>query len=104
MKPEALLQGATCYMNSLLQMLFHIPLFRQAVYHMPTAEDEDPRSSISLALQSLFFRLQYSNTPVSTKDLITSFGWNSMDAFQQHDVEELELKLCEKLEQKMKGA
>jgi len=24
-------QGATCYMNSLLQTLFHIPYFRKAV-------------------------------------------------------------------------
>ncbi|XP_042045213.1 ubiquitin C-terminal hydrolase 12-like [Salvia splendens] len=29
-------QGATCYMNSLLQTLYHIPYFRKVVYHMPT--------------------------------------------------------------------
>jgi ubiquitin carboxyl-terminal hydrolase 7 len=97
------LQGATCYLNSLLQTLFHIPLFRRAVYHMPTEEGEDPNSSLCVALKHLFFRLQYSPTPVSTKELISSFGWLTADAFQQHDVQELELLMYERLGEKMKG-
>jgi ubiquitin carboxyl-terminal hydrolase 7 len=43
-------------MNSLLQTLFHINRFRQAVYHMPTTEEDDPQRSIPLALQSLFYK------------------------------------------------
>ncbi|KAM7265486.1 hypothetical protein ACFE04_003169 [Oxalis oulophora] len=46
-------QGATCYMNSLLQTLYHIPYFRKAVYHMPTTENDMPTGSIPLALQNL---------------------------------------------------
>lgn len=38
-------------------------------------------------LQALFYKLQYSQTSVSTKDLTKSFGWNSYEAFQQHDVQ-----------------
>lgn len=97
------LQGATCYMNSLLQTLYHVAQFRRAVYHMPTAEGEEPESSIPLALKRLFYKLEYSQTPVSTKQLVKSFGWTTGDAFVQQDVEELELKLCDKLEEKMKG-
>eukprot|EP00878_Enallax_costatus_P010709 GHUV01011185.1.p1 GENE.GHUV01011185.1~~GHUV01011185.1.p1 ORF type:complete len:671 (+),score=192.28 GHUV01011185.1:167-2179(+) len=96
-------QGATCYMNSLLQYLYHLPYFRKAVYHMPTNENDQPADSLPLALQSLFYKLQYSRTPVSTKDLTKSFGWSTMDAFMQHDVQELNRVLCEKLEEKMKG-
>ncbi|XP_042054028.1 ubiquitin C-terminal hydrolase 12-like isoform X1 [Salvia splendens] len=96
-------QGATCYMNSLLQTLYHIPYFRKAVYHMPTTENDNPSGSIPLALQSLFYKLQYSDTSVATKELTKSFGWDTYDSFMQHDVQELNRVLCEKLEDKMKG-
>ncbi|XP_052184999.1 ubiquitin C-terminal hydrolase 13-like isoform X3 [Diospyros lotus] len=96
-------QGATCYMNSLLQFLYHIPYFRKAVYHMPTTENDIPSASIPLALQSLFYKLQYSDSSVATKDLTKSFGWDTYDSFMQHDVQELNRVLCEKLEDKMKG-
>jgi ubiquitin carboxyl-terminal hydrolase 7 len=69
---------------------------------MPTDENDQPSNSLPLALQSLFYKLQFSRTPVSTKDLTKSFGWSTMDAFMQHDVQELNRVLCEKLEIKMK--
>ncbi|XP_058105758.1 ubiquitin C-terminal hydrolase 12 isoform X4 [Magnolia sinica] len=96
-------QGATCYMNSLLQTLYHIPYFRKAVYHMPTTENDMPSGSIPLALQSLFYKLQYTDNSVATKELTKSFGWDTYDSFMQHDVQELNRVLCEKLEDKMKG-
>jgi ubiquitin carboxyl-terminal hydrolase 7 len=96
-------QGATCYMNSLLQTLFHIPYFRKAVYHMPTSVDDYDQKCLPLALQSLFYKVQFNPHAVATKDLTRSFGWDSMDAFTQHDVQELNRVLCEKLEEKMKG-
>ncbi|KAL0912228.1 hypothetical protein M5K25_018190 [Dendrobium thyrsiflorum] len=74
-----------------------------AVYHMPTTENDIPSGSIPLALQSLFYKLQYSDTSVSTKELTKSFGWDTYDSFMQHDVQELNRVLCEKLEDKMKG-
>ncbi|SAM09673.1 hypothetical protein [Absidia glauca] len=51
-------QGATCYMNSLLQSLYCTNLFRKAVYQIPTVY-EDPTKSVALALQRLFYQLQY---------------------------------------------
>ncbi len=95
-------QGATCYMNSLLQTLFHIRQLRKAVYSMPT-EDEDPVTGVSLALQRTFFRLESSTEAVSTKDLTKSFGWDAYDSFLQQDVQELNRVLCDRIEEKMKG-
>jgi len=74
-------QGATCYMNSLLQSLYCTRYFRkvrfaqlnlhalesnsiyQAVYQIPT-EDDHPTESVSLALQRVFYHLQTSDQPV----------------------------------------
>ena len=95
-------QGATCYMNSLLQTLYHLPYFRQAVYAIPTADCESTSKSIPLALQGLFYKMQFSETSAATKDLTRSFGWDTYDSFTQHDILEFYQVLCEKLEDKMK--
>jgi ubiquitin carboxyl-terminal hydrolase 7 len=56
-------QGATCYMNSLLQSLYFTPAFRKAVCQIPT-EGDGPRESIALALQRIFFNLMCSEASV----------------------------------------
>lgn len=95
-------QGATCYLNSLLQTLFHLRAFREVVYDTPT-QNEDTTNSVSLALQRVFYRLQVQNKAVSTKELTRSFGWSQIDSFMQHDVQELYRILCDRLEEKMKN-
>ncbi|KAG0139390.1 hypothetical protein CROQUDRAFT_111631 [Cronartium quercuum f. sp. fusiforme G11] len=94
-------QGATCYMNSLLQSLFLTNYFRKAVYQIPT--ENDGVESVPLALQRVFYQLQTSDQPVGTTELTRSFGWKSLDAFLQHDVQEFSRVLQDKLENKMKG-
>jgi ubiquitin carboxyl-terminal hydrolase 7 len=95
-------QGATCYLNSLLQALYWIAPFRASVYRLPT-DDDQPNASIPLALQRLFYRLQFFNAPVSTTELTNSFGWGTRDVFTQHDVQELNRVLQDKIEEKMRG-
>jgi uncharacterized UBP type Zn finger protein len=60
-------QGATCYMNSLLQSLFCTNAFRRAVYQIPT-ENDVPTESLPLALQRVFYHLQTSDQPVGEFD------------------------------------
>ncbi|KAJ4293603.1 ubiquitin-specific protease ubp15 [Kalmusia sp. IMI 367209] len=95
-------QGATCYLNSLLQSLFFTNAFRKAVYQIPT-EKEESRTDSAFALQRLFYLLQTSNTAVATTDLTQSFGWDSKQIFEQQDVQELSRVLMDKLDDKMKG-
>ena len=95
-------QGATCYMNSLLQTLYHTTAFARAVFLLPTEKD-DPAKSIALALQRVFFNLKYAHCAVSTKELTQSFGWDTLESFQQHDVQELNRVLTDNLEEKMRG-
>jgi len=80
-------QGATCYMNSMLQALYLLPKFREVVYAMPNSSEERG-AKIGYALQRVFYALQTGNKGVSTKQLTQSFGWGSIDSFMQHDVQE----------------
>eukprot|EP00043_Microstomoeca_roanoka_P015381 m.153951 g.153951 ORF g.153951 m.153951 type:complete len:1210 (-) comp16246_c6_seq1:118-3747(-) len=91
-------QGATCYLNSLLQSLYMTPEFRNAIYRWtPEATEEN---SIPAELQKLFLRLQTSrHRAVETKDITKSFGWEGNEAFQQHDVQELMRVLFDALEE-----
>lgn len=96
-------QGATCYMNSLLQTLFFTNELRRAVFRIPTEADDSNRS-VALGLQGVFYDLQFSACVVATKKLTKSFGWNSVDSFTQHDVQEFLRVLLDKLESRMKGS
>lgn len=95
-------QGATCYMNSLLQTLYFTNKLRKAVYQMPT-ENDDINKSVALALQRVFYELQHNDKPVATKKLTKSFGWETLDSFMQHDAQELCRVLLDNMEMKMKS-
>lgn len=96
-------QGATCYMNSMLQSLFHIPAFRRIVYRMPTNGTEDAKKNIPLNLQRLFYKMQFSGAACSTVALTKSFGWKDEETIVQHDVQEFCRVLIDNLEMKLKG-
>ena len=95
-------QGATCYLNSLLQSLYFTNAFRKAVYQIPT-ESEAVKTNSAWTLQRLFYNLQKNKFAVATSELTASFGWDSRQIFAQQDVQELSRILMEKLEERMKG-
>jgi ubiquitin carboxyl-terminal hydrolase 7 len=96
-------QGATCYMNSMLQSFFCTPAFRRFVFEIPTTGMEDVSKSIPLCLQRLFAKMQLGDEACSTAALTKSFGWDREDTFVQHDVLEFCRVLMDNLETKMKG-
>ncbi|KAF5005389.1 hypothetical protein FDECE_8153 [Fusarium decemcellulare] len=95
-------QGATCYLNSLLQSLYFTNKFRKAIYGIPTDSDPSMNNS-AYTLQRLFYQLQTSDQAVGTNELTKSFGWDTRHIFEQQDVQEFSRKLMERMEEKMKG-
>ncbi|MGB1601563.1 MAG: hypothetical protein ACPIOQ_53020, partial [Promethearchaeia archaeon] len=64
-------EGATCYLNAVVQALHHLPDLRAAIYSVPTqapARGEAP--SVALAMQHLFWRLQSVRKSQSTRELL----------------------------------
>ena len=86
-------QGATCYLNSLLQSLFFTPEFRSALLHRwqyNAVSHPKADKCIPYQLQLLFARLLASKRPaVETAALTRSFRWTDAESFRQHDIQEL---------------
>ncbi|KEG15440.1 ubiquitin hydrolase [Trypanosoma grayi] len=87
-------QGSTCYLNSVIQVLFHLPSFRRMLY---SVENPEP-GSITLALRNIFAQLNCATSSVSTNELTEAFGWENNEEWIQHDVHEMLQKLLDSLE------
>lgn len=95
----------TCYLNSLIQTLYMTPEFRNAMYRWRfDGTEEEQAKSIPFQLQSLFLKLQTTEKPsIGTTNLTRSFGWDSSEAWQQHDIQELCRVMFDALEHKFKN-
>ena len=94
-------QGATCYLNSLIQTLFMTPEFRYEIFKWNFNPELNgaQEDSIPLQLQKLFYRLQEPLRKVEeTKALTKSFQWSSNDVYVQQDIQELCRVLFEAIE------
>uniref|UniRef100_I3IYH6 Ubiquitin carboxyl-terminal hydrolase n=1 Tax=Oreochromis niloticus TaxID=8128 RepID=I3IYH6_ORENI len=106
-------QGGTCYLNSLLQTLLFTPEFREELFslvpdELGCLEDKDKPEAkvrvIPLELQRLFAHLLLvDQQSASTAGLTDSFGWNSSEGTNQHDVQELNRILFSALEHSLVG-
>ncbi|KAG2388438.1 hypothetical protein C9374_000602 [Naegleria lovaniensis] len=100
-------QGATCYLNSLVQSLFHTPEFRYVIFKWRYDAQRDPSKErcIPYQLQRLFAYLTLSKRKaVPTTSLTKSFGWEQSDAFVQHDVQELNRLLFDAIDVSLIGS
>ncbi|RUP50644.1 TRAF-like protein [Jimgerdemannia flammicorona] len=89
-------EGATDYLNTVVQCLYMIKYFRKSVYKIPTESDESTKN-VALSLQREFYNLQFSEEAVGTTEL-TNFGTSIACDFL-----EFNCILQENLESKMKN-
>eukprot|EP01105_Mastigella_eilhardi_P025904 TRINITY_DN722_c0_g1_i6.p1 TRINITY_DN722_c0_g1~~TRINITY_DN722_c0_g1_i6.p1 ORF type:complete len:1637 (+),score=419.07 TRINITY_DN722_c0_g1_i6:175-5085(+) len=101
-------QGATCYMNSVLQQLFHIPCFRRGILsaHCVSQPDEQESVDVLQQLQILFANLQSSSAryydTIRFCATIRDFEGNPIATTQQMDADDFLKTLFDKLETALK--
>ncbi|XP_050540342.1 ubiquitin carboxyl-terminal hydrolase 47-like [Daktulosphaira vitifoliae] len=84
-------QGATCYLNSFIQVLFHTPEFRNELLELtfPNDSGDDNWFNVAYQLQRLFVELLGPDTSaVKTNGLTKSLDWTQKDTDIQQDVQE----------------
>ena len=99
--------GCTCYMNSLIQQLFMIPQFRRGILAYD-CQNQDPKESTMYQLQATFsylqeYQKQFYNPEafcLTNKD----YEGQTVDLYQQMDVDEYFNMLCDTLERSMEGS
>ena len=86
-------QGATCYLNSLIQALFMTPDFRRGLRAAP------PSGTLLRATKALFESLHSSPRTVTTQALTTALNWGPVS--RQQDVHEFWCELCQRIEHEL---
>ena len=100
-------QGATCYLNALVQALYADPSFRAGVEKIGVAAARaavsatEPLPAVTKALVELFHQLRHSQYAVSTEGLTSALKWGPVS--RQQDVHEFWTMLCERIEADLKG-
>lgn len=95
-------QGSTCYLNSIIQILYHIPIFRRFIFSINSLDSKlsDDKNAL-LQLQLLFAQLQTSDIPVDTENLTRSFGWAAEQVYKQQDASEFFNELLDYINKKV---
>jgi ubiquitin C-terminal hydrolase len=75
-------EGNTCYMNSIIQVLYHINLLKKLIYKLPLPEDNPV-----FAFQNIFYNLKCSDTKAI--DLFTAMKMDKSEWNSQQDVQEM---------------
>lgn len=102
-----------CYLNSIIQMLYNIPKFRQIIFSYPIKDVNQKPCPILLALQRLFSQMSINNYKFNSSnnehsilndfvpsalELAESFGWTHDDLVEEQDAYEFLTIFLDKLQ------
>jgi len=86
-------EGNTCYMNSIIQILFHLPIVRSLIFKNAFPDKEEYYAVINL--QRLFYALMTETSAIRISYMFNVLG---LDKKIQHDVHEIFVNLLETIE------
>ena len=92
-----------CYMNVILQMLYHIPAFRSIVYRIPNTENDELPNLFPRELQTLFYAMQSQSYIYSTNNFLNALGSPENLKDNPHDASEFFDCLIQNLSGKLQG-
>lgn len=90
--------GATCYLSSLLQGIFHCDSFIKNLFKINNTEEDNLTANIVAELKVLLIMTKIqvkipSWAGIEIDNLLELFGWSDEEAFQQQDVQEFKCLL-----------
>ena len=94
--------GVLCYINSSIQVLYHISSFSRFVFSIDIDKLSKYQKVVE-ALQKLFVSLYYGGSAQSAEELLKSFGWETSKMAEQQDVQEFIRFLIDKLDTSLKN-
>ena len=93
--------GCTCYMNSLFQIFYNIPSFRESIIN---CECPNQKKNSLFQLKKLFFSLKYSESQYcDAVDFCNNFDDRVLNTHEQMDIDEFFVILLDKIEEHLKG-
>ena len=93
--------GATCYINSLLQILYHIEEFRESILYCDVVDEEQ---NVLNEISIIYFSLKsYKDKYYNPISFIKNYENEIIDINHQQDVHEFMLNLIDKLENRLKN-
>ena len=86
-------RGNLCYVNSVIQMLYHIAAFRSIIFSIPKTDSGSLVTRVPLAMQKTFTYFQTGKFPYDLESLTEAFGFSHSCIYEQDDADQFFLDL-----------
>jgi len=87
-------EGSSCYMNSIIQILFHLPIVRKLIFDKLLSEKEN-NNIVVTSIQRTFYSLMTETSSIKISHLLSVL---SLDKRTQQDAHEVFVNLLENIE------